>query len=293
MRLEFGYLPMEITAQGPNWAIETMAGLEATKAAISEYPNTKDRWFYPRLTGEVPSQPAFSRIFGMPNTHAIEHRSDDAELLKFFVWVLSFFLGIRLTSERSGFVDAASTETRMLVDFSFHGSVDQVISLADAFCLTNINARSQRKRFAAAVHALFMSQSPQLLQFERFIYLYSALDCCFAILWNSQKYTGNRPNHGVRTAWMCNLSGVPVPVWASVTTGGSCEISTLRNEAIHEALFSGEPFGFALIENSFERNLPLEMKNLTCRLLASIIGVPDLVYIGMPTDIYGLHRLHL
>ncbi len=301
MQLDFGYLPLRINAQGERWSISTLPGLDDVVSAISDSTNVQRGWFYPgsrlrTLAGSdtISTDPFPARLFNLPKTHVIDcPRAASVDQANFIIWVLSFFFGIRLTSTQNGFLDSATTSIGSLVDFIFRGSVESAVTLAESFWSGNVHDPAQAKRFAAAVHALFMAQGPQLLQFERFIYHYTALDACFALLWNGKGCIGSKPTHAKRTAWMCIQTGVPVPSWATVGSDGSTEVSGLRNDAMHEALFSGEPFGFALIENSFERNLPLEMKNLTCRLLAAIIGVPDRGYIEMPTDIYSHHGMHI
>lgn len=301
MKLEFGYLPTKLDVGGADWSISTLPDLDAQVAWVEDHPNIREGWIYPgnRQRQEWPSgktseDPFNIRVFGLPKTHVLSlDASDDIEHLKFVIWVLSFFYGIRLTSETNGFLDAATSSPGMLVDFIIGTSAESAVALAKAFWTTSVDDPAQAKRFAAAVHVLFMAQGKQLLQFERFIYSYTALDACFALLKNGKSRTGGDSNHAKRTQWMCEKTGVPVPDWASVGPNGSTQISALRNDAMHEALFAGAPFGFELIEDSVKRNLPLEMKHLTCRLLASIIGVADKNYVGMRTDIYARHWLHL
>ncbi len=293
MKLEFGYLPVALDVVGSDWSISTLPNFVEVVSDISSHPDLRNRWIYPNHGGKVPFSPNAFRLFGMPRTHAIEHQSDDVGRLKFLLWVLSFFYGIRLSSEAAAFIDGASTEKGMLVDFVPLGGVEQKVLLAEAFWASNASNPKQSKRFSAAVHALFMAAGRQLLQFEQFVYLYAALDACFAMMWHAQKPSQGIPNHAERTAWMCRKVGTPVPVWASGPMKTGTEISDLRNDTLHEALFAGEPLGFALEAGSANRNLPLEMGNLVCRLLAAIIGVSDKEYVSMPTDIYARHALRL
>ena len=62
--------------------------------------------------------PPLSRIFGLPKTHLIEHtEATDEKQLNFHIWALSLFVGMRLTTEEQGFVDATPFRPGKLVDF--------------------------------------------------------------------------------------------------------------------------------------------------------------------------------
>ena len=78
------------------------------------------------------------------------------------------------------------------------------------------------QRFEAAVHALFLGQYPQALQFERFIYLYMAIDACYRAdqgftVSEQQRYSQARYE---RIEWTCNELGVNTPTWAAPTGSG-------------------------------------------------------------------------
>ena len=68
--------------------------------------------------GGVTSEPYSSRVFSLPKTHAIEHSSAEySKQLIFHVWTLSFFKGMRLTTEAAGFLDSTVIKPGVLVDF--------------------------------------------------------------------------------------------------------------------------------------------------------------------------------
>lgn len=296
MQLEFGYLPEDINVRGPDWSISTLPGLDAVMSAVSGHADVRDRWTYPNHGGIIPKHPSLARIFSMPKTHVIEHRSGDTDRVKFLIWVLSFFKGIRLTSEVAGFLDATPVEKGMLVDFIPIGKIENAVELAEAFWTDNRHEPLQTKRLQAAIHTLFLAQNRHLLQFEKFIYLYATVDACSAIL-RAVSPPPNGTRHGELVKWICDELGLPCPVWATTLPTylpkKKTEVSILRNDVLHEALFEGEPLGFALEAKSLDRNLPIEMRNLTCRILAHIMQVPDRSYIEMPTDIYARHNMNL
>ena len=110
LKLEFGFYPDALNlTQGPV-TISTLADLTKKESEIKEYLDVQNRWIYPgnaqtnRLEGGVSIEPYPRRVFSLPKTHAIEHSSaNDEKHLKFHIWALSFFTGMRLTTEEAGF----------------------------------------------------------------------------------------------------------------------------------------------------------------------------------------------
>lgn len=122
---------------------------------------------------------------------------------------------------------------------------------------------------AAAVHALLLGLSPQHLQFERFILLYTAIDACFALA-KAVKRPANAVPHAGRVKWMCDAFDLPTPAWADPASGA--EVASLRNATVHEALLMGEPLGFAIHGTGANQNLTLEMQALLCRVVVALLG---------------------
>jgi hypothetical protein len=180
---------------------------------------------------------------------------------------------MRLTTTEAGFLDATPIVPGRLTDFILsRADLPKAAALAEEFWLSHQSEPAHGKRFAAAVHALFLEQCPLYLQFEQFIYLYAALDACYALTAASIGSPRMKPSHSDRIAWMCDLFDIPIPDWALKREGRRAEVADLRNPATHEALFMGEPFGFAIHGVGLNKNLPLEMKCLLCRLLVALIG---------------------
>ena len=156
--------------------------------------------------------------------------------------------------------------------------------------MANLGEPRNARRFAAAVHALFLGQYPQALQFEKFIHLYAAMDACYALT-KALRSPQAGHKHNDRIDWMCGELGVVTPPWAQITGGGGSVVSTLRNDALHEALFMNEPFGFAVHGGGTGKNITLEMRALICRLLVALIGGEHGSYLGSPVNTrqqYGL-----
>jgi hypothetical protein len=218
----------------------------------------------------------------LPKTHKIEHALGEGyEHLDFLVWALSFFVGMRLTTTEAGFLDATPIKPRKLIDFVLSPcQYPRALELAEAFWQANKGKPVRAKRWIAAVHALFIAGWPQALQFEQFIYLYGALDACFALAREFHKAPGTR--HFERPAWLCKVFSIPEPAW--VTTNSLDHIATIRNATLHESLFMDAPLGFALHGIESAQNLPLEMKALVSRLLVALIGAASSTYVGTPVN---------
>src|SRR5207244_357048 len=150
-------------------------------------------------------------------------------------------------------------------------SLAKAIELTEAFLTANRTAPERARLFAAAVHAWFLAQNPRHLQFEEFILLYMAFDACFALA-KSIHPPKAHVTHAERVTWMCGLFGMATPDWADPAAPAGPEVAILRNATLHEALFMGEPLGFALHGVGTNQNLTSEMKVLICRFLVALLG---------------------
>lgn len=297
-RLEFGYFPKPLDISSGPITVCDLADLDLTVARVEGDDQAEQDWIYapPQLVrnlgGNVRQRPYSARVFGLPKTHAIAHAScDGQDHLAFHLWALSFFTGMRLTATDAGFVDGTPIRPGKLVDFVLlgRGLVD-ALALAEAFWTHHRLAPERARLIAAAVHALFLGQNPQHLQFERFILLYTAIDACFALAKAVKKPAGTI-SHAGRVKWMCDAFGMPTPAWADPASGA--EVASLRNETVHEALFMGEPLGFAIHGTGTNLNLTLEMQALVCRLVVALLGAESCDYVRSPVNTRQRHGLSL
>jgi hypothetical protein len=205
---------------------------------------------------------------------------------------LSFFTGMRLTSTEAGFLDATPIKPGKLVDFVLLDDLAAAIELAERFWTDNLNTPQRARLVAAAIHALFIAHYPPSLQFERFLYCYTALDACYALAASIAPPT-RRPTHAERVAWLCRRFGMNIPAWAAPAPSQPVEVAAIRNATLHEALFMGEPLGFALHGIGTGANLPLEMEALICRLLVALLGAETADYVRSPINTRQRHGLRL
>ena len=287
--LHFGYYPYPFNVSTGAISISTLPDIAEKVVALEKDEYVKDDWIYAspqmvhKFDGSIITQPYQSRIFGLPKTHVFSHASsDNDDHLMFHLWVLSFFIGMRLTSTEAGFLDSTPIKPNKLFDFVLLGKgISDATTLAEAFWVKHRNEPERAKLIAGIVHVLFLSQNPLHLQFEQFLLLYSAFDACFALAKSARK-SKIKITHTERVSWMCNLFGMPIPAWADKSSSQSTEIASLRNESVHEALFMGEPLGFVMHGVGTNANLTLEMEALICRLLVALLGAEKADYVVSP-----------
>ena len=293
IKKDFGFYPEPIQIDAGPVSVRPLSALAAIVDGVSARDSIQNDWIHAPyqqvhefVSGEIRMLPYSSRVFGLPHTHTIEHETAvDEEHIEFHVWALSFFLGMRLTTSEEGFLDASPVKPGKLVDFVIVGrSIEHAVVLAERFLAANRGEPRNALRFEAAVHALFLGQNPQSLQFERFIYLYTAMDACYKLgeslgFWTNRHSSGQHISHARRISHMCDKFGMPIPKWARLSARRESELSAIRNNALHEALFMDAPFGFSVHGVSHPGNLTREMRALVCRFLVALIGGMNASYV--------------
>ena len=298
---KFGYYPRPIEIKNERFTVKTLPNLQETVALVKADPNVHNRWIYPGaqqnidFNGVISNRPYNVRVFGMHKTHELTlHKSNNMEDIDFVVWCLSFFVGMRLTTTEAGFLDATPIEDGTLVDFLLSKcTVEDAIEVVLNFLESERENFRTTKRVTAVINSLFLAQYPQSLSFEKFQYLYMSLDSCYKLIEDKSNPKPNRGlSHAARVQWMCKQFDICIPDWAitkikSKNNGPkmyeASEISEIRNDALHEAIFFDEPLGFAIYSNNEtdgrQINVILEMEHLICRLLVCILGISDVDYV--------------
>ena len=301
---EFGFYPdpdLLPTAAG-SIKISPLPDFDSIVNPVLTCGYIEDDWIYPPpqplqdlVNDEVSKAPYSSRGFGLPKTHVLEHtEATGAEHIDFLIWALSFFVGMRLTAIEKGFFDATPVKPNKLVDFGLSLSHRvQAVELADRFWKKHQSEPRKAQLFVAAAHALFLGQYKQAQPVEEFIYLYTAIDACYRLTKELRSPNSRDEKHGRRINWMCCNLGVLTPNWACPDRRGRSEVSDIRNNTLHEALFLGAPLGYAGQWGGTHQNRTLEMRALVCRLLVALIGGKDPGYFGLPVDTAQQHLLKL
>lgn len=300
-----GYYPRHCDFHAGDISLTDLADLEEIVSDIEVGETICDDWLYVPLQekrdffgGRTEMLPYSARIFGLPKTQTLTHANADcADHLEFLVWCLGFFTGMRLTTTERGFLDATPIKPGKLTDFMLSNcTLADAINLSELFWQQHAQDDRETKRVMGIIHSLFLSQYPPYLQYEEFTYLYLALDACFALTKSISSETAYI-SHAKRIDWMCQYFGIETPEWALPDAQNKTEISIVRNDAIHEALFFEQPLGFAIyggnVPTSDRINVPLEMQALTCRLLVALLGRPECSYVKSAVNTRQKHGLDL
>ncbi len=303
MSVDFGFYPVQLDAKYRDIEIKTLDGLESTIQAVMSQPCVEGSWVYapPKRVRSFGFEseralPYPSRVFGLPKTHLLSHSTDDPVRLRFLVWCFGFFVGMRMSDQEAGFLDATPIRPGVSNDIIWFGnSLMIALGLADAFFSAHIATPKIETSIRAAIHSYLLAEIPTLLDYEKFIYLYTAVDACFAV----RKLICGPPkkwiSHRERIAYLCDELSLPVPWWADPI---SPYVTAQRNETLHEGLFFDEPWGFSIFggerhEDPKNQMLLLEMQHLTCRILIALLGIQDRQYLTSPISDRQRHGVML
>lgn len=288
---DFGFLPERLNITNEYFSIQTLDDLQEKINLISKDSAVHKDWIYaPQaqminlVSDQIHLFPYASRIFGLPKTHTLTVFNLNDVQLEFLLWCLSFFLGMRLSATEAGFLDATPIKQRKIFDFILSNSkLEKALLFAIQYMISCENDDLNCKRVVSVIHLLLFAQNPQNLSFEKFNYLYMALDTCYKVVQNKVGIASKPKCNGHRVQWMCEYFEMPVPDWAVLHKKNSL-ISEIRNNTFHEALFFDEPLGFAIFESESNRNVLLEMQNLICRFLVALLINPKNDYVKTPLD---------
>jgi hypothetical protein len=293
--VNFGFFPTPLDFKAGDVSVQTLSDLDLKRAGVANSGGVHGDWVYAPpaivtdiMSGNERTLPYNSRVFGLPQTHALSHaKSSDASRLRFLVWMLGFIHGIRLTETEAGFLDATPIKPGKLHDIGWMGRSEQkALALADEFWDRHAAIPNVCKGVTSVVHSYFLSQTPILLDFERFTYLYIAVDGCYRV-WEiiyGPPAKKDKPTHKARIAYLCTALNLPVPAWADTSSG---TVATHRNNTLHEGLFFDEPLGFQTFggtasPGSTTEDYLLEMTGLVSRLVCALVGFNDRRYIESP-----------
>jgi hypothetical protein len=287
--MDFGFYPDPFDQTIGQISIRTLDGLDDKVRSVMEDGGIEKDWCYAPtqecrwLGGRTEILPYPSRVFGLPKTHAIEHTASQGDAhLRFLIQCFGFLSGIRLTETEMGFLDATPIKPGVTNDIVWLGdSLMKAMNHADTFWHANTHNQRICTAVRGIIHNYFLAATPTNLDFERFIYLYVALEGCHyvrSLLSNQNPRSGN---HAQRIANLCLAYGMAVPTWADPQGVG---VASFRHETLHEGLFFDEPLGFQIYGGNAPRlpqydNVPLEMSCLISRLMLALLGMEKSEYV--------------
>lgn len=315
-RIEISYYPVACNFENAQFSFNCLPDFAKVVEDINTSPYVHNHWIYcPQgqqinIFDKAKLLPYSPRVFDLPKTHVLIINDDLVdEEVDFLLWYLSFFTGMRLTNKKYGFLDATPIKPYELVHFNLsHCDLSDIISNALTYIeeiklsqLSKEQYIQRLKQIGAAIHCLFMAQYPQNMCFERFQYLYAAMDACFNILKVNEPKT-YQP-HAQRIEWMCEKLGIATPSWAVCKAKSESSkklespLSLLRNFTVHEGLFFDQPLGFATVQENYldveTEKLSFHMGNLICRFLVAIMIGSDNEYMNTSIEARIIPRLNI
>jgi hypothetical protein len=301
MSVDFGFYPLPLDTDYGDFRIKTRDDLASIVKAVESNPFVEGDWIYSPPTelhafgtNSIKVLPYPSRVFGLPKTHTLSHKTDEPVRLRFLIWCFGFLVGMRMSDQEAGFLDATPIKPGVSNDIVWFGdSLLIALATADDFFTTNATVAKVERTIRAAMHSYLASNVPTLLDYEKFVHLYTAIEACCAA---HELSTGKKkPRHAKRIANLCDELGLPVPWWGDCRRG---MVATYRNDTLHEGLFFGKPWGFSIFggdqyNDPKQHMLLLEMQKLTCRIVIALLGVRDREYLTSSVSDRQRHRLRL
>src|ERR1051326_5593335 len=178
MILDFGFYPLRLDVNCRDFQIKTRDDFEASVRGVKSLPFIEGDWIYspPRRQYDFGKNstkvlPYPSRIFDLPKTHTPNHTANDPLRCRFLICCFGFFVGMRMSDQEAGFLDATPIKPGVSNDIVWLGdSLVSALNAADDFFTANASSPKAELTVRAAVHSYLNSDVPTLLDYERFIH---------------------------------------------------------------------------------------------------------------------------
>lgn len=200
-----------------------------------------------------------TRRFTAPYNYIIDGNFESIAHATYCVWCLSFLSGVRLGTIKNEFIDALCIEKNSLGFVVFPEELIKALNIV-YLQFTNEQEKLYLDRVMSIVNLIFLSQNKYYERRESYMYLYMALDTCFAIL-RDHSYLDPYIGHLKRAAAIADLYTIKRPIELS-------NILKYRNDLFHEGLISGKPLGYEPVRQNL-----LFFRNFICKILFCIIGI--------------------
>ena len=276
MEVKFGALLEPCSLSWCDGRIEPLPELDEIKNSLTQSSCSHDGWIYPPLkpVGRTAETPLMPVGFSLPATHQLVMDGEDSEKANFIIALLGMLKGMRL--QRPDWQHFYKTPiTRKLNDFyATNSETEHALSIASSFWEQHQEPEIRKLIFGALHWHLFAQLYEH--EFERFNAQYMALDACaeLALLIDLPGYPDKRPPHAERASKLCECTGVQKPVWISPVSGEkSCALAQRRNVLIHEAMYGGQPVGFAYPPD--HKDMERELTGLVARIYLCLLGIKN------------------
>lgn len=301
--IDFGFYPSDFDKTSGPIAIATLPDLDDKIKDVSGSEYVEGKWIYSppaqvrdMFSERVKTMPYSARVFPLPKTHRLFHTNSQGPAhLHFLVFCFGFFAGMRMSDVEAGFLDATPIAPGVAHDMVWLGdSLFTAVEYADRFWTAHAATPHIEAAMRGAIHSYFISQTPTLLEFEKFIYLYTALEGCHyvrSMIWGQDP---RKLPHNERIARLCKEFSISMPSWADPKNP---LVANQRHATLHEGLFFDEPLGFQLVggrnRDIEDGMLLLQMAALTSRLMIALLGMGTCDYVRSSVDTRQRHGVRM
>lgn len=284
----FGFLnePTDIQWDGGACRISPLADYPQLIADLEKQPGVHEGWWYPPLVklGTRPDGPCKPTSFSLSATHELVLTCSDAseELANFLIALLGLLKGRRLQRDRWLHFYKSPLKNKLNDFFASDASIARALDAALGFWRSH-TADSTRRLAFGAIHWHLFAQLYEH-QFERFNAQYMALDTCakLALEIKFPGYPARQPQHWERASKLCDVTGVPKPVWVNSLLGQkTCALAERRNALIHEAMYGGAAGRLCIPHRSSTHGVGVDG-----------LGGPHFVAADRCSELLRRHRLH-
>lgn len=274
--IRFGFLNEPISVTWSYGTIKPLPNFEEIVSCFEQSAGVYKGWVYPPLRpvdrkGAAEKMAWVPNRFSLPASHRLTLQPDsDPVHADFFIALFGMLKGLRLQRESWQHLYKCPTKVKTLCDFDANNrQISKTLDLATAFLLRHPEELTRKLAFGAIHWHLFAQLYEH--QFERFNAQYTALDACWslAVATLSIKAKG----HAERPRVLAQALGLQTPSWALPISEGKneCSLSQRRNALVHEAMYAGEPIGFA--HPVTDRSMAIELQGFVARCLLALLGV--------------------
>lgn len=280
MTARFGLLIEPVWLPWSAGRIEPLQNHGSTVEGVLAHDRHYAGCLYPPLAGVTPDSneskecPAVPAIFGMPPTHELTlfDSPTDPAAEDFFIALFGMLKGLRLQREGWQHFYRCPTKRGALCDFyADNTEIATTLDQAAIFWRSHTDPLI-RKLVFGAIHWHLFAQLYQH-EFERFNAQYTALDACWALAKEMLKVDAKGLGHADRPRTLATALGLLIPNWAAPLAANqkACSLSVRRNALVHEAMYAGEPIGFA--HSQTERGMETELTGFVARAIFALLGV--------------------
>lgn len=279
--IRFGFLNEPLSVSWRYGTIRPVPKFEEIASCFEQSAGVFKGWVYPPIKavagqGAATQQAWIPATFSVPSSHILTpHPDADPAHSDFFIALFGFLHGRRL--QREGWQHFYKAPlSRQLCDFVTNKkSTEWALNQALAFCEQHNSKTEVLKLAFGALHWHTFAQLYEH-EFERFDAQYKALDACYKLTCLTQPGVRKVP-HAERAFRLCEHFGIESPDWVvppgNQTDQKTCELAIRRNALAHEALYGGQPLGFAHpVDHGV---MDLGLKFLVTRILLCALGIKN------------------